>query len=107
MLSSRWARRNCSSIFLCSVMHEGPATPDHDSAAALAKVLTLAGPLAALGDSHSCRQRGGGRLFVKKGRSLLSPNFRGRPAVQSFRAEIPKFDPIFHVADHDGVLRKV
>ena len=89
------------------IPHECPATSDHDNVAVFAKVLTLAGPLAALYYSHSCRKGRGGGLSVKKGGSLLTLNFRRIPTIQLFRPMIPILDAIFHVADHDRVMSHI
>src|SRR6267143_4825859 len=89
------------------IPHEGPATSDYDSAAVLAVVLALTGPRSILNNGCSCRSDSGRSVLVKKAEPCLALNFRGSPAIQFFRAVIPKFDVILHIADHDCVLRKI
>src|ERR1017187_9687888 len=68
-----------------------PTTANRDSAAVLAIVRTLTGPFSILDYSCSCRSRSAGFVFVKKVARFLAINFRSRPAIQFFRALIPKF----------------
>src|ERR1700736_4420497 len=86
---------------------KGPTTANRGSATVLAIVLALPCPFSLLDNVGSCGSSGGGFVLIKKRGRFPALNFSGGPTVQIFRAVIPKFDAIFHIANHDCVVRKI
>ena len=78
-----------------------------ESDAVFAIVFALPSPFSLLDNVGPCDGGGVKLVLIKKARRFPTLNFSGGPTVQFFRPVIPKFDAIFHIADHDCVLRKI